>query len=144
MIEVEAGLYRGPSPQNESDWQQLADSGIKFILDLQTGVCLMRDGSPLVEILKGDDHGIKTFLHPLGEILPPTKKELDDAFWILIKNKPLYVHCKTGVDRTGMVIAYWRIQYFKWSKQKAIAEMKQAGMHWWYYWWSWFLKDQSV
>jgi hypothetical protein len=33
----------------------------------------------------------------------------------------------------------YRMLYDQYSKKESIAEMKSRGMHWWYYWWSWFL-----
>ena len=40
---------------------------------------------------------------------------------------PILVHCQHGADRTGVVIAMYRIIYQGWSKQQAIDEMKNGG-----------------
>jgi protein tyrosine/serine phosphatase len=37
--------------------------------------------------------------------------------------KPLLVHCKRGSDRTGAVIAMYRIIFENWTKEKALDEM---------------------
>jgi protein tyrosine/serine phosphatase len=37
------------------------------------------------------------------------------------------VHCQHGADRTGVVMAMYRIIYQGWSKQQAIDEMKNGG-----------------
>lgn len=141
MIEpkkIGAGVYRGPQPVTAADWKLLVSHGIKYILDLETGSHFLKDGSPLEEAFTAEEYGIKVFAHPLGEILPPNKSELTLAVKTIDKFKPIYVHCKAGVDRTGMVIAY-----YEWdngfSKSQAIARMYDFGMHFWYYWWSWFL-----
>lgn len=44
---------------------------------------------------------------------------------------PFAVHCQHGSDRTGMMIAIYRIAIEGWSKDDAIAEMKspQFGFH---------------
>lgn len=40
---------------------------------------------------------------------------------------PVLVHCLHGSDRTGAVIAMYRILYQRWSKEQAIDEMKNGG-----------------
>lgn len=43
------------------------------------------------------------------------------------KNQPVLLHCKHGADRTGMMVAIYRIVEQGWSKEAAIAEMTQGG-----------------
>src|SRR5690606_32285108 len=45
--------------------------------------------------------------------------------------KPVLIHCAHGADRTGAVIAAYRMVYHDWPKEKAIEEMKmeQFGFH---------------
>ncbi len=47
-------------------------------------------------------------------------------------NQPMLVHCKHGADRTGTMVAAYRIVVQGWSKEEALAEMKtkQFGHHW--------------
>lgn len=40
---------------------------------------------------------------------------------------PILVHCQHGADRTGVVMAMYRIIYQGWSKAQAIDEMKNGG-----------------
>ena len=42
---------------------------------------------------------------------------------------PVLVQCKHGADRTGVVIAMYRILYQGWSKEQAIDEMKHGGFN---------------
>ena len=42
---------------------------------------------------------------------------------------PVLLHCKHGADRTGVVIAMYRILYQGWSKEQAIDEMKNGGFN---------------
>jgi protein tyrosine/serine phosphatase len=37
------------------------------------------------------------------------------------------VHCQHGKDRTGGIVAVWRILYQGWTKEAAIREMKEGG-----------------
>jgi len=41
--------------------------------------------------------------------------------------KPILVHCWYGSDRTGVVIAMYRIIYQNWTKEEAILEMEDGG-----------------
>ena len=84
--------------------------------------------------------GIRSWNHPLGEVLPPNPRELGTASGMMQLYRPMYVHCRDGVDRTGMVIAYHRIHNQGWKRSTAIAEMKALGMHPWYFYWAWCLR----
>lgn len=135
---VDSGIWRGPEPVTAADKAQLQSLGVKYTLDLETGSRFC-DGSPLAETLWLNIYGIRVLSHPLGAILPPTKSELSLAAGVMKSFGPLYVHCKAGVDRTGMVCAWYRMHVQGWSYEDAIAEMAKLGTHKWYYWWMLFL-----
>jgi protein tyrosine/serine phosphatase len=42
---------------------------------------------------------------------------------------PVLLHCQHGADRTGVVVAMYRILYQGWSKQQALDEMKNGGFN---------------
>jgi len=42
-------------------------------------------------------------------------------------NHPVFVHCKYGSDRTGLMCAVYRIVVEGWSREAAIYEMKRGG-----------------
>jgi hypothetical protein len=43
------------------------------------------------------------------------------------QKRPLFVHCAHGADRTGMMVAFYRIIYQGWTKKQAIQEMTRGG-----------------
>ena len=142
-IQVVPGIYRGSEPTELADWQKLKDLGVKWTLDLETGNRVMNDGNPFAEINIAKEYGIAATLFPLNEFNPPTKQQLQITLSLLDISQtgglPVYVHCRAGVDRTGMVIANYRMKVQGWSKDQAVKEMKALGMHWFLYWWIWSL-----
>ena len=44
-------------------------------------------------------------------------------------NLPALVHCRRGADRTGMMVAAYRVVMQGWTKEKAITEMRDGGFH---------------
>ncbi len=66
---------------------------------------------------------------------PAGSHELDanmDAILAKRKDKsrmPIYVHCKHGQDRTGVVIGLERVVNEGWAPQEAHDEMVQIGFH---------------
>jgi tyrosine-protein phosphatase SIW14 len=62
----------------------------------------------------------------------PTNNEIIESLRILKSGpKPILVHCAYGSDRTGLVIAMYRIIFEKWTKEKALEELKKGeyGFH---------------
>ncbi|PIR01601.1 MAG: hypothetical protein CO031_01930 [Candidatus Nealsonbacteria bacterium CG_4_9_14_0_2_um_filter_37_38] len=45
---------------------------------------------------------------------------------------PVLVHCRNGKDRTGMMVALFRLLYQNWPIQKVLEEMKQNRVN--FYW----------
>jgi protein tyrosine/serine phosphatase len=41
---------------------------------------------------------------------------------------PVFIHCEHGCDRTGTIIACYRIQHDKWSNEAALAEAERYGI----------------
>jgi protein-tyrosine phosphatase len=93
------------------------------------------------------DVGIKHYELEQNDFSPPTNYDVNEFLKVLALNMPLgkvYVHCKAGVDRTGFMIAVYRMQVEDWPFDKAWKEMKKEGSHWWYRWWKYELKKYEV
>jgi len=62
----------------------------------------------------------------------PWHGEMEDVVSFLkvmadTNNLPVFVHCQRGADRTGMMCAMYRITACGWTKDEAIAELKEGG-----------------
>lgn len=59
-----------------------------------------------------------------------TDTEIVSTLKILLKSpKPIVVHCMYGADRTGVVLAMYRIIFENWTRQMAIDELMNGGYH---------------
>ena len=59
----------------------------------------------------------------------PSIPEIDQALALIVDplRQPILVHCHGGSDRTGIVIAAYRIKYQHWSYDAAVREMRGFG-----------------
>lgn len=76
--------------------------------------------------------GMDYFNVPMRGLQSPTIDTVRKVLSI-IDNSPssVFVHCEHGCDRTGAIIACYRIQRDGWSSRKALQEAKIYGMSRW-------------
>ena len=117
---VNDSLYRGGQPSAQG-FQNLAKLGVKTVVDLR-----IPDGQSAWEKRIVERLGMRYVHLPLhgGEI--PTQRDIDRAFGILLDSaqSPVFVHCREGKDRTGMIVACYRISHDGWTNARALAEAK--------------------
>lgn len=128
--EVTKGIYRG---SQEDISEKLLTKNIKSILKLNADD--MMDEYRFCE--KND---IEFCDVVLSEFKKPSKRDLDALINIIknnymVKLRPLFIHCKHGHERTGIVIAHYRMKIEGWSKWKAIKEALQEGFSPLFLWW---------
>ena len=75
--------------------------------------------------------GMDMISKPLSAFKPPHHSTVDEILEIISDSKryPLFLHCKHGEDRTGMIAGLYRVEYQNWSPQDAYEEMKNLGFH---------------
>lgn len=128
-----SAVYRSGQP-TEDDWGYLEQLGIKTVIKLNqfSGKVSSED-----EVKAARAHHIaiipvymppEDLPHNLDLSAHPDKKVLEQALSALANsNRPVLVHCSHGKDRTGLVIAAYRIRYNNWCKKDAIKEMEYYG-----------------
>lgn len=116
---VEPDLYRSARPQG-AGFRALEKLGVKAVLDVE---------SPADEIAaKGTS--LKLYHVPMNAFGLRDESVLE-AMRILSDpaNRPIVIHCQHGADRTGAMMALYRIVVEGWSKDDAIREMNAGGFH---------------
>lgn len=122
---VDDKVYRGAQPTEEG-FKELAAKGIKTVVDLrEIGEHSQADEQKIVTDL--GMHYVSIPMHGLSEpkenLVAAVEKIFNDP-----DQGPVFVHCKRGADRTGLVVAVYRISHDSWDNKKALAEAKSNGM----------------
>jgi hypothetical protein len=113
-------LYRGAQPEAKG-FAELAGLGIKTVVNLEifhsdserlseSGTSLVLEQIPMQSWHAEDEVAIR-FL-----------KIVSDP-----KKIPIFVHCYHGSDRTGTMVALYRMAIQGWTKEEALQEMKKGG-----------------
>jgi protein-tyrosine phosphatase len=67
---------------------------------------------------------------PMKGVVAPTKEQIARVLALLDSQDLVFIHCKRGADRTGAVIACYRIAHDRWERKQALNEAKSLGMAW--------------
>ena len=129
-IEVSDGIWRSARP-NVGALTRLYDMGVRTVLNLEGGDPYTKEKEAMRQIEeyraaqhKPDWH-ITSQAVPMSGIGRPSFEQVDKALAILSDpaKRPILVHCKHGEDRTGVVVAAYRVEIEKrLSLDEAIAE----------------------
>ena len=118
-------VYRGAQPTDDG-FRELAQLGIKTVIDLrQIGEHSQADEQKLVTSL-----GMRYISIPMAGMSTPKDDQVTAVLARLsdTTSGPVFVHCKRGADRTGMVVAVYRVSQDGWENKKALNEAKSYGM----------------
>jgi len=124
FYQVDSHVYRGAQPTNEG-FEHLAKIGVKTVIDLREA-----DERSKAEEKVVTAAGMRYLNIPMTGLTPPTEAEISTILAILEDDStgPVFVHCKRGADRTGAVIASYRIDHDGWDNARALKEAMAQGM----------------
>jgi protein tyrosine/serine phosphatase len=121
--QVDAHLYRGAQP-DAIGVANLKGLGVKTIICLR-----MTNDLWLPERAIAESNGISFVNIPLPGLGAPAKSDMEKFLAAIEKSPdPVFVHCEHGCDRTGTVIACYRIRHDHWSAAEAQKEADHYGM----------------
>jgi len=125
--QVGPDLYRGAEPDDPC-LDHLAARGVRTIVNLRDE----RDASER-ERLRAASLGMTYVNLPMSGFGRPALAEVRTILAALLAPGagPVFVHCKRGRDRTGVVVAVYRMAHDGWTAGRAIDEAKRFGMAWW-------------
>jgi protein tyrosine/serine phosphatase len=115
LYRISDELYRSEQPSRKG-FKELESIGIKTILNLRRS--------------KFDDRKARDLDFDLKNIKLKAKLINEDDLINALKvirdsKKPILIHCWHGSDRTGVLIAAYRIIFNNWSKSDAIEEFRR-------------------
>src|SRR5262245_16100584 len=124
FYQVDEHVYRGGQPTEEG-FRYLASIGVKTIIDLREAGGRSAEEERLVK-----SRGMKYVNVPMTGLTPPTVKEISRILGLLKdpNSGAVFVHCRRGADRTGAVIASYRIDHDHWDNSRALKEAMARGM----------------
>lgn len=118
LYRISSDLYRGDQPSAQG-MINLKEMGLKTIINLRS---FHSDSGEIGDTGLVYEHIYMKPWHPEEDEVVRFLKIVTDP-----KRTPVLVHCKHGADRTGTMVAVYRIAVQGWSKIEATREMTQGG-----------------
>jgi protein tyrosine/serine phosphatase len=121
--QVNSQIYRGGRP-SEDGLRQLKEMGIKTIISLRSD-----DSLTYVEKHLARQYGLEFISIPLSIYQKPTDEQVLKFLEIVIdkEKQPIFIHCESGRDRTGVMIAVYRVVVEGRSIKESYKEAKSYG-----------------
>jgi protein tyrosine/serine phosphatase len=124
---VDSRLLRGGQPTTER-FRALAARGVTLVIDLREGEERSEDERRLVTSL-----GMEYVAMPMSGWRTPRPDEVERFLELLRVEHggAVFVHCRRGAERTGVMIAAYRMAAEGWSPAEARAEMEAYDFRAW-------------
>ncbi len=137
FYKVNENLYRGGQP-TEAGINELKKIGVKTVIDLRDN-----DDRARKEESWAKAAGLRFVNIPLSNWFSPHNEDIKNILSEIDRkgDTPVYIHCKRGSDRTGTVVAVYRITHDNWTDKQANTEAKKFGFGWWQIWMKHYIND---
>jgi len=118
-------IFRGGQP-SDAGFKTLAGKGIKTVIDLRW----VDEHDIPREKQTVESDGMRFVSVPMRGLSAPSLDQLSRVFRVLDDSDswPVFIHCRRGADRTGTVVACYRITHDHWQNQQALEEAKTYGL----------------
>jgi protein tyrosine phosphatase (PTP) superfamily phosphohydrolase (DUF442 family) len=123
-------LYRGAQPRGEG-YDELKKMGIAIVVDLRNSKPVKKDGGETREQVRVEAAGMRYVEIPTSAFFGPTEFQVATFLQLLHDNpnQKVFVHCYFGDDRTGTMVATYRIAVDHWTSDEAYNEMRAYHFH---------------
>ncbi len=140
MHQMSERLYRGAQP-GPGGIRRLTKLGINTVINLRGAGAHTRADEAEAKSL-----GLNYYNIPLPIWGRPNDDDIRRVMEILDAEGSgrVFIHCRDGIDRTGMIGALHRISQEGWSPDRATAEARQYGMRKHQYWMRDYINDFNV
>lgn len=117
FYKVDKDIYRSGQPSTEA-FREMEQLGIKEILNLRN-----------FHSNKDEAKGTNLKLNRVAMNASTSEWDKLVEAMRIIKNRkgPIVIHCWHGSDRTGLVVALYRIVFQNWTKDEALDELENGG-----------------
>lgn len=118
---VAPGIYRGAMPEPEG-YATLRRMGIRTVVNLRTTE---------TERKQVEAAGMRSVEIPMEMLGNGDRDKVERVLDVMSDRarQPVFVHCKLGEDRTGIVVAAYRMKMEGWPLELAEAEMETFGFN---------------
>lgn len=116
LHQVDTGIYRSAQPDLGAQ-ESLSTLGVRSVISLR----FSEDDPELLPEVRRIHAPIESWDVDHDEIMLALGALIDPA------NQPVLLHCRHGADRTGTVMAAYRMVVQGWSAADAIKEMREGG-----------------
>jgi protein tyrosine/serine phosphatase len=118
---VAPGVLRGAQPGRDG-YATLKAMGVRTVIDMRTSES---------ERAQVEAAGMKAIAIPIEMTRDGLREKVDRVVALMADpaNQPVYVHCRHGQDRTGIVVAAYRMKQQGWPLTDAETEMQDFGFN---------------
>lgn len=122
---VTPNVYRGAQP-TDTGFEELKKLSVEIVVNFRNERGEIEAERRTVERL-----GLRYVSIPWSASHNPTSQQVADFLELLRANpqSKIFVHCHKGADRTGAMVAAYRIAEQRWTPQQAIQEMRTYHYH---------------
>ena len=120
---VNNSLYRGAQPDRNA-MQELQAMGVRSVINLRMAHKVWKE-----EQAAAIAYSMAYTNIPFRSFAAPTDGQVACVLAaIAAMPKPVFVHCRYGCDRTGTIIACYRIEQDHWTNSSALKEARVYGI----------------
>ncbi len=123
LFKMSDNLYRG-GRVTDAGMKQLKKMGVTTILNVEND-----EEAIAIDKKFAAKYGLRYISVPFETFKKPSDAKVDHVLKLLQDRSlgPIYLHCKHGRDRTGMLMGLYRVEADGWHPKAAYKEMKDRG-----------------